>query len=135
MLNNKRLSTGRFIFWGLTLVLLDQIVKLVIISQFASIMLINTGLILDLGARSPLLVSVAIIILFVVTLAIVNRPKLLTLSVLLIVSGGLSNIIDRLLRSGVVDYINVRFWPTFNIADIMICAGLVVLVLDLARKS
>jgi signal peptidase II len=37
--------------------------------------------------------------------------------------GALSNIVDRLLYGSVVDMISVPFWSTFNIADIMIVVG------------
>jgi signal peptidase II len=46
---------------------------------------------------------------------------------LLILSGAASNILDRIVHSGVVDFITVHFgswyWPTFNIADVCIVLG------------
>ncbi len=57
---------------------------------------------------------------------------------LLIGSGIISNLIDRLLRGGVVDYIAILFIPTFNLADLLIVVGTIVLVLrfiPLRQKS
>jgi len=47
----------------------------------------------------------------------------------LIVGGGLSNLIDRLIRGGVIDYINLLFFPSFNIADAMITAGAIIWII------
>ena len=45
--------------------------------------------------------------------------------------GAASNLIDRVRRGGIVDFIDVKIWPVFNIADaaIVIGAGAAALVL------
>jgi signal peptidase II len=40
--------------------------------------------------------------------------------------GASSNLFDRLWRGGVVDFIDLGFWPVFNLADVAIVAGVVV---------
>ncbi len=52
----------------------------------------------------------------------------------LVLGGALGNLLDRLLRDGrVIDFIDAglgsRRWPTFNVADIAISCGAVLLVL------
>ncbi len=50
----------------------------------------------------------------------------------LLVGGGIGNLVDRVFRGGqVVDFIDFRFWPVFNLADmgIVIGTGLVFLYL------
>ncbi len=37
--------------------------------------------------------------------------------------GAIGNLIDRLLRGGVTDFIDVGFWPVFNVADSAIVVG------------
>lgn len=37
--------------------------------------------------------------------------------------GATGNVVDRLWRDGVVDFIDVRVWPVFNFADVAIVAG------------
>ena len=41
----------------------------------------------------------------------------------LIVSGALGNLVDRLVRGYVVDFIHVKGWPVFNVADIAVVVG------------
>jgi signal peptidase II len=52
----------------------------------------------------------------------------------LIVGGGLGNIVDRLARGYVVDFIHVRGWPVFNVADIAVVVGMGLLALDWTRR-
>jgi signal peptidase II len=40
------------------------------------------------------------------------------------VGGATGNLIDRLCRGGIVDFIAVGLWPVFNLADAAIVAGL-----------
>ena len=57
----------------------------------------------------------------------------------LIIGGILGNLIDRLFRSGVVDYIGFIFgsyyFPIFNIADIAIVCGAGLLIIDSLRRD
>ena len=42
----------------------------------------------------------------------------------LILAGALGNLVDRLSRRGEVrDFIDFSFWPTFNVADALLCVG------------
>lgn len=51
----------------------------------------------------------------------------------LLVGGGLGNLVDRLFRGGlVVDFIDTRIWPVFNVADIGIVVGTGLVILYLA---
>ncbi len=47
---------------------------------------------------------------------------------LLILSGAVSNIIDRARFGCVVDFIDLKIWPVFNMADVFIVAGCVFLL-------
>lgn len=51
----------------------------------------------------------------------------------LIFGGGLSNLIDRFTRGCVVDFIDVDFWPSFNLADAAITVGVIILVLSMLK--
>lgn len=50
-----------------------------------------------------------------------------------VVAGALGNIVDRIYHGGVIDFIDIAYkhwhWPTFNIADILIAVGFIIIVL------
>ena len=56
-----------------------------------------------------------------------NRHPLETVAVAFIVGGGIGNMIDRVARGFVVDFVDVKcipFWKyIFNVADIFVCVG------------
>lgn len=61
-------------------------------------------------------------------------PPLLHIALGLQIGGALGNLIDRLVRGAVVDFIDLNFWPLhhwpiFNIADASIVTGVVLLLL------
>lgn len=55
------------------------------------------------------------------------------LSLGLIIGGAIGNIVDRILYSAVVDFIQLHwyeyYWPSFNIADSAICLGVFILAI------
>lgn len=56
--------------------------------------------------------------------------KLLLISIAFICGGGIGNLIDRILIGYVVDMFDFRVFPVFNIADIFICVGCGLMLLD-----
>lgn len=58
------------------------------------------------------------------------------LPVVLVLSGAVSNIADRARFGCVTDFIDLRVWPVFNLADISITLGaLLILMTYASRKS
>lgn len=62
--------------------------------------------------------------------------RMMLMSVAFICGGGIGNLIDRIARGYVVDMFDCRFipgidFPVFNVADIFICAGCGLLLLDI----
>ena len=55
-----------------------------------------------------------------------TTPELVCVA--LILGGTLGNLIDRLRLGYVVDYIDFRIWPAFNVADSALCVGVIGLV-------
>jgi signal peptidase II len=53
----------------------------------------------------------------------------------LIVAGAAGNVIDRVRRGYVVDFIEIHRWPVFNVADMAIVAGVVLLAILAMRRS
>lgn len=65
--------------------------------------------------------------------------KVIPVSLGLVIGGAGGNLIDRLVVSGVIDFLDFGFgpyrWPAFNVADICISVGVGLLVLFSARQS
>lgn len=53
----------------------------------------------------------------------------------LIAGGALGNLVDRIRFHHVIDFFDLRWWPVFNIADIAIVCGGILLVLYLLRHE
>ncbi|MCM8762761.1 MAG: signal peptidase II [Candidatus Omnitrophica bacterium] len=59
----------------------------------------------------------------------------LTFSMILILTGALGNLIDRLRFGFVIDFLDFRIWPVFNLADTMITIGALLLAFSILRSS
>ena len=70
-----------------------------------------------------------IIFLFLIYYFLKSKNHFEKMVLIFIFSGAVSNIIDRVLRGCVVDFIDLKFWPVFNLADIYITIGISLLVL------
>jgi len=99
----------------------------------------NSGGAYGLGADNRLiLIVINLLLIFFMIKYLVNNFKTMNieiiLSLLLILSGGISNLTDRLLRGYVVDYIDINEFikfPVFNIADIYIVTGTFIMVVTI----
>ena len=65
---------------------------------------------------------------------IIDNKKFLIPSVL-VVSGILGNLFDRIFHGFVIDFINFSFWPIFNIADSSIVIGVIWLIVIFLKNS
>ncbi|MFH1854816.1 MAG: signal peptidase II [bacterium] len=135
MLNKKILSDNKLIFYGLVIVFVDQIIKRFLVIKFPSLVLINSNLAFGINFTSPLLLNILAILLFVVVIYFFQNKKILSVPVVLILSGAVSNLLDRIFLGGVADYIDFKIWPSFNLADALIFSGSVLLVLQLLKKK
>ncbi len=101
---------------------------------------LNTGSAFSAFQGHAVVIVVLALTLVAVLLVMVWRaPTLPRAAVLgLILGGALGNLADRIFRSdhgAVVDFIDVHFWPTFNVADSCIVVGCILLVASLLRGS
>jgi signal peptidase II len=84
--------------------------------------------------------AAAIVIALIIWLRRVPNP-LMRLAIGMIIGGAIGNVIDRLMRGAVVDFLDFHLgnwhWYAFNIADAAICLGVIALLLDglLARPK
>lgn len=64
----------------------------------------------------------------------VNKGTLVTCVLALIVGGAIGNLIDRIRLGYVVDFLDFRIWPVFNVADSAISIGTIVLIIYIIKK-
>jgi lipoprotein signal peptidase len=57
--------------------------------------------------------------------------KNIDLLLALVGAGAASNLFDRVFRGAVMDYIDLWIWPSFNVADIFIVVGAVLVVVKI----
>ena len=97
----------------------------------------NTGMAFSKGTGLGPIIGVVALLVVVGLLVSIGRESspLYTPAVGLIVGGAVGNVIDRLFRSpgwfrgGVVDFIDLQWWPIFNVADICVTVGGALLLL------
>ena len=83
------------------------------------------------GAGEWLVPVVVVLVAGVAWLAWHTRRTLFAVAYGLVLGGALGNLADRLFRGhhgDVVDFVTLSHWPTFNVADACITAGVVLLV-------
>lgn len=52
----------------------------------------------------------------------------------LLIGGAIGNLADRVRQGSVTDFIDLPLWPTFNLADVAITAGVLALLLLPERR-
>ncbi|EPY2305787.1 signal peptidase II [Clostridium sporogenes] len=84
----------------------------------------------------------AIVILGVAYFIVKYKPtsKLLKISLSLIISGAIGNLIDRIYYKFVVDFIMLHykdayFFPTFNVADTLVVIGTILLAIYILKEE
>lgn len=103
----------------------------------------NTGGAWSIFDGSPwLLILIGIISLIALSYYIIKKTSYHTLEIIylgLIIGGVIGNFLDRLFHNGVIDYIGFQFgsyyFPIFNIADICIVCGVVLIIIDSVRSE
>lgn len=135
------------------LVVLDQVIKHVVYLHLKPIEIINflpdflqfryvenTGAAFGmLNDKLPFLIVITIIVIavgFYVLFTNKLTDKLQYWGAALILSGGVGNLIDRIFRNYVIDYIEFTFvdFAVFNFADCLITVGAIILMISLIKE-
>lgn len=147
----------QFWFLGLGLIFLDQISKYLILRlpgkeffllntsylQIALSPLKNAGLAFGLDASYWINLSLSGIIIIILALWLfriyAGQPRSLILSLIILISGALSNFLDRIIHAGVIDFLSFKIynfsWPSFNFADIIIVASIISLIIIFLKQK
>lgn len=118
----------------------------IVINKFLSFTYtLNRGISFGMGASDSVLVFVFIgfivsfLLIFVAQLAYTAyKNNLAIIGYLLVLAGGLSNLLDRFIYHGVIDFIALSYqqwsWPIFNIADIAVNLGILIIIIQSFRS-
>lgn len=80
--------------------------------------------------RAPALLVLGAIALVTLGLLLLRgraEPRAYRWALILVTAGAIGNYIDRVVRGYVVDFVHVHHWPVFNVADVYITVGYVLL--------
>lgn len=148
-MKNKQILFISYI--ALLIILLDQLTKYLIskyLNLHQSIYLIKNILhltyIQNTGAGFGILKNQQIFLIFTSLIIIgailfcikqILKEKPIHIPVALILGGAVGNLIDRIFLGHVIDFIDFRIWPAFNIADSCITIGAVWLMFYFWKKK
>ena len=99
----------------------------------------NTGAAFGMfpAATTALIALAAIIIIFIAVWGpqVAQSTRLLTVGLGMALGGAAGNLIDRLRLGYVLDFLDLHFWPVFNVADIGITCGAILVVIALFLRT
>ena len=134
---------------GAILLLLDQIIKFiaidnnfVLIPGFLNLSYTeNTGIAFGLNENNVILIILVNVVILGIIIKFLkeNMDKIDMLefiSLILVLVGGFGNLIDRIFRGHVIDFININLFnfPVFNMADIYITVGAIILLIVIIKQ-
>ena len=95
---------------------------------------VSFGLFSDILSHWILILIGLSVVLFISYLMFISNKKLEKLAYFIIITGAFGNILDRYINTYVVDFISLHYnnfyWPAFNLADIYITIGIIMLILS-----
>ena len=100
---------------------------------------VSFGLLSGVISYWLLIIIGLMIVLLIFYLMVNSKKKLEKLAFFIIIIGAISNILDRTINTYVVDFILIHYknyyWPAFNLADIYITIGIIMLIMSFFIKS
>ena len=143
-----RKKSIKMIIIVISLIIIDQLSKIYIINNFNKsigneIIKIelakNYGIAFGLNSGNSKNIIITIIVLMIVFIFIKNQFERIDvktgIAISMIIGGGVSNLIDRIFRGYVVDFISVKNFSIFNLADIYIVIGWILFVIFIIKFS
>ena len=138
---NKRkiITIGLIILFSI--IFLDQVTKAICINK--NIIIIhnllcieytqNTGIAFNIGSNNVVMIIIINIMILGLIIKFIKDNNLhigTLIPLFFVLAGGISNLIDRIFRGFVIDFIDVNIlnFPNFNIADICIVLGIIFLI-------
>lgn len=144
------------IILSIIFIIIDQLSKIIVVNNLTnnkSIEVIKSFFYLTytnnkgaafsiLTGRRILLILVALIVIGVLIYYVRKNKiegKVNKIALSLVIGGSIGNLIDRILRGAVIDFIDVKIFgynfPIFNLADTFIVIGVFLLIIEMFRKE
>ena len=96
----------------------------------------NPGAAFGMFANQRMIFILAALLVIVAVCAAYRRlmeeSRTVRWGVALLLGGAVGNLIDRVRTGRVIDFLDFRIWPVFNIADVGICIGVALLIYTMA---
>ena len=137
----------KYFILGVVILILDQLTKILLINKNLSVIpnflsltyTENTGGAFGALNSNTILITIIsfIIIIGIIVFIVIKKDEIHNFyPYTLVLAGSIGNLIDRLFRGKVVDFIDVNLFnfPNFNIADICIVIGIFWIVIELIIK-
>ena len=132
----------RFYIIGLLIIIIDQLTKFLLKDKYLTVIpkvlnftyTENTGGAFGVGSRFFILGISIVIVAILIYFMVKEKDKIIDYTpYILIISGSFGNMIDRIFRGYVIDFIDIRLfdYPNFNIADICVVCGVFLLIIEI----
>jgi signal peptidase II len=99
----------------------------------------NKGVAFGLGDDiSAVVVGATVVVLLGLLVFLASRSRTgwpIWLPAALLIGGALGNLADRVRDGAVIDFIDLPLWPTFNLADVSIVVGVLLLLFEVERTE
>ncbi len=100
---------------------------------------VSFGMLSGIVSHWFLIIISLFVVFIIIYLMFVSNKKLEKFAYFVIIIGAISNILDRTINTFVVDFISIHYtnyyWPAFNLADIYITIGVIMLIMSFFRVS
>ncbi len=119
---------------AILVVLADQVTKFFVEKNLPEIVSHNTGIAfgIDVGGIWTIVVANVIlmgIIVYAAKKELQIKSSLTQFFLSMVLGGGIGNLIDRIFKGSVTDFIAIWIYPSFNIADICISVGILGIII------
>ncbi|MCA9385458.1 signal peptidase II [Candidatus Dojkabacteria bacterium] len=129
----KEIGKRRYGILIFGIILVDHIIKFLFISYFPQKVFVNTGISFSFLADTHSILTIVLHTCGVMVMVYLLKSSQPKIAFLLLLAGGLSNLIDRIVYGGVIDFIRIGSLPIFNFADSIINLGLVIFIIYIVK--
>lgn len=100
---------------------------------------LNEGIIFSVPLPKTLIYIITVLIISIVIYLLYEayqmKSRTLIIGYSLVAVGAFSNLLDRINHGAIIDFINLTVLPVFNLADCLITAGAIILILKVSNRK